>query len=76
VGGGVSATGWASGGSDLRPAHGQRRRILHDGQDITHLTTRELRRRGLSYVPPTAAPRFQHGFSVMENMIIATTTAS
>jgi ABC-type uncharacterized transport system ATPase subunit len=48
-------------------------RILHNGQDITRLTTRELRRRGLAYVP---ADRLHRGSSldssVMENMIIAT----
>jgi simple sugar transport system ATP-binding protein len=47
-------------------------RILHDGQDITRLDARELRRRGLAYVP---ADRLHRGSSlsssVMENMIIA-----
>jgi ABC-type uncharacterized transport system ATPase subunit len=47
-------------------------RILHDGQDISRLDARHLRRRGLSYVP---ADRLHRGSSlassVMENMIIA-----
>ncbi|OHD76303.1 MAG: hypothetical protein A2V99_18330 [Spirochaetes bacterium RBG_16_67_19] len=47
-------------------------RILHDGQEITRLDARELRRRGLAYVP---ADRLHRGSSltssVMENMIIA-----
>jgi simple sugar transport system ATP-binding protein len=46
--------------------------ILHDGQEITRLDARELRRRGLAYVP---ADRLHRGSSltssVMENMIIA-----
>jgi simple sugar transport system ATP-binding protein len=47
-------------------------RILHNGQDVTRLDARQLRRRGLSYVP---ADRLHRGSSlassVMENMIIA-----
>jgi simple sugar transport system ATP-binding protein len=47
-------------------------RILHNGQDITRLDARQLRRRGLAYVP---ADRLSRGSSlassVMENMIIA-----
>jgi ABC-type uncharacterized transport system ATPase subunit len=47
-------------------------RILHDGQEITRLDARQLRRRGLAYVP---ADRLHRGSSlsssVMENMIIA-----
>jgi ABC-type uncharacterized transport system ATPase subunit len=46
--------------------------ILHDGREITRLDARELRRRGLAYVP---ADRLHRGSSltssVMENMIIA-----
>ncbi len=47
-------------------------RILHDGQDVTRLEARQLRRRGLAYVP---ADRLHRGSSlassVVENMIIA-----
>jgi len=46
--------------------------ILHDGEDITGLTTQELRRRGLAYVP---ADRLHRGASlassVSENMIVS-----
>jgi ABC-type uncharacterized transport system ATPase subunit len=52
-----------------RPTAG---RILHDGEDITELTIRELRRKKLAYVP---ADRLQRGASlkssVTENMIVA-----
>jgi ABC-type uncharacterized transport system ATPase subunit len=47
-------------------------RILHDGEDITALTVRELRRKGLAYVP---ADRLHRGASlkssVTENMIVS-----
>jgi ABC-type uncharacterized transport system ATPase subunit len=47
-------------------------RILHDGEDITALTARELRRKGQAYVP---ADRLRRGASltssVTENMIVS-----
>jgi ABC-type uncharacterized transport system ATPase subunit len=46
-------------------------RIFHDGEEVTHLGTLELRRRGLAYVP---ADRLRRGASlsssVTENLIV------